>query len=90
MFLQYSHKGTIKQTYIHTYTTAYYTNSKHYDSETYYQNAKIQQTCFQRLFAYQIFTEIIHYLIIHDGTQTHNTDMDVILSFTHVKLGDMP
>lgn len=39
---------------------------------------------------HQIFTGIFHYLIIHDGTQTHNTDMDVILSFTHVKLGDMP
>lgn len=47
VFLQNSHRGTMKQ----TYTTAYYTNSKHYDSETYYQNAKIQQTCFQRLLA---------------------------------------
>jgi hypothetical protein len=84
MFQRNSSKGTVKQ----TYTTAYYTDSKHYGFETYYRSAKIKETCFRYL-GYLIFIEIFRYLIIHDGTQTHNTDMDVILSFTHVKLGDM-
>jgi hypothetical protein len=42
-----------------------------------------------RGFSHQIFMKGFHYLVIHDGTQTHDTDMDVILGFTHVELGDM-
>jgi hypothetical protein len=49
---------------------------------------KSNQTYFREL-SYRIVKKGFHYLVIHDGTQAHYTDMDVILCFTHVELGDM-